>query len=131
MTSVANKRATQIHDRLSGRAQRAREDQKKKLAEHWDQYKGMAPGIINASGLFKGLELRQQLIEMWSNVVSQCALRHASLVFQDAIARAEATVDRGVTGGMGTHVSNARQEMYVEACEYFREEAEGIYKALA
>ncbi|GAA2970345.1 hypothetical protein GCM10010519_01950 [Streptomyces lactacystinicus] len=131
MTSTASKRSAQIHDRLSGRAQRALEDQKKKLAEHWDRFKDMDPRIIKASGLFKGLELRQQLIEMWSSVVGQCALRNASLVFQDAIANAERTVDIGVTGGMGTHVSNARQEMYVEACQYFREEAESIYKALA
>lgn len=130
MTSAANKRSAQIHDRLSGRAQRALEDQKKKLVEHWDRFKDMDPGIINASSLFKGLELRQELIKMWSEVVGLCALRHASLVFQDAIAKAEATTGRGVTGGMGTHVSNARQEMYVEACEYFREEAEAIYKAL-
>ncbi|MFJ5068412.1 hypothetical protein ACIQC7_18655 [Kitasatospora sp. NPDC088556] len=131
MTSAASKRSAQIHERLSGRAQRALEDQKKKLAEHWDRFKGMDPRIINASSLFKGLELRQQLIEMWSEVVGQCALRHASLVFQDAIAKAETTADDGVTGGMGTHVSNARQEMHVEACQHFREEAEGIYKALA
>lgn len=131
MPSIADKRAAQIHDRLSGRAQRAVEDQKKKLAEHWDRFQNMDPAVINASAVFKGLELRQKLIELWSAVVGECALRNASLVFQDAIARAETTVEIGVTAGMGTQVSNARQEMYVEACQYFREEAERIYKALS
>ncbi|MFF2378396.1 hypothetical protein ACFVUW_28805 [Streptomyces xiamenensis] len=131
MPSTADKRAAQIHDRLSGRAQRAVEDQKKKLAEHWGRFQGMDPAVINASAVFKGLELRQRLIEMWSSVVGQCALRNAGLVFQDAIAQAEATIDIGVTAGMGTQVSNARQEMYVEACQHFREEAESIYKALS
>jgi hypothetical protein len=131
MPSIAAKRAARIHERLSGRAQLAVEDHRRKLAEHWDRFRGMDPGVINASTLFKGLELRQRLIEMWSKVVDQCARENATHVFQDAIARAEITVEIGVTAGMGTQVSNARQEMYVEACQYFRKEAEGIYKALS
>lgn len=61
----------------------------------------------------------------------ECALRNTSLVFEDAIARAETTIDSGVTAGMRTQVSNARQKMYVEACQYFHEEAESTYKALS
>lgn len=130
MAPTTDQRAAQIHDRLAGRAQRAVADQKKKLAEHWDRFKGMDPQVIYPPSLFKGLELHQRLIEMWSSVAGQCALRHAAQVFQDEIARAEVAVEVGVTAGMGTHVSNARQEMHVEACRYFREEAERIYKAL-
>lgn len=130
MASSADRRTAQIQDRLTGRAQRAVDDQKKKLAEHWDKYKHMDPQIIRASTLFKELELRQRLIEMWSSVVGQCAIKNAALVFQDEIARAEHVIDDGVVMGMGTHLAGARQEMHVEACQYFREEAERIYKAL-
>lgn len=130
MAPNADRNAAQVHERLAGRAQRASDDQKKKLAEHWDRFKGMDPRIIYPPSLFKGLELHQRLIEMWTSVVGQCALRHAAQVFQDAIARAEVDVEVGVAAGMGTHVANARQEMHVEACLYFREEAERIYKAL-
>ncbi|MEU9254557.1 hypothetical protein AB0D66_22240 [Streptomyces sp. NPDC048270] len=131
MAPTADRRAAQTHDRLTGRAQRAVDDEKKKLAEHWDRFKGMSPEIINPPSLFKGLELHQRLIEMWASVVGQCALRHAAQVFQDEIARAEAVIEVGVTAGMGTHVANACQELHVEACRYFRQEAERIYKALA
>ncbi|MFD8609432.1 hypothetical protein [Streptomyces sp. NPDC059631] len=50
---------------------------------------------------------------------------------QDAIAKAETTTDIEVRGGMRTQVSDARQETHVEACQYFREKAESIYKTLA
>ncbi|MFZ3492213.1 hypothetical protein ACODT5_03050 [Streptomyces sp. 5.8] len=130
MAPNADRRAAQIHDRLAGRAQRAVDDQKKKLNEHWDRFRNMNPQIIYPPTLFKGLELHQRLIEMWASVVGQCALRNASQVFQDEIARAEAVTEVGVTAGMGTHVANARQELHVEACQHFLEEAERIYKAL-